>query len=57
MWSVPRSCGLWLAIFALSLLFILGAIVGGLFGLIADGGLALTDWSRASMKRVRRALG
>ncbi len=57
MLSVPRSCGLWLAIFALSLLFILGAIVGGLFGLIADAGLWVTEWSRAAIKTARRWLG
>lgn len=57
MLSALRGCGLWLAIFALSLAFIAGATVSTVFGLIASAGLWVTEWSRGSIKTARRLLG
>lgn len=54
MLSALRRCGLWLAIFGLSLLFIVSATVGFLTGLIADGALAVTEWSSGRIKAARR---
>lgn len=57
MLSALRGCGLWLAIFALSLLFILSATVAALFGAIAGVGLWGTEWSRSSIRAARRTIG
>ena len=56
MLSALRHCGLWLAICGLSLLYLIGAVVTLLFGLIADAGLGVTEWARSTIRAARRWL-
>jgi len=56
MLSALRHCGLWLAICGLSLLYLIGALVTLLFGLIADAGLGVTEWARSTIRAARRWL-
>ena len=56
MLSALRHCGLWLAICGLSLLYMIGALVTLLFGLIADAGLGVTEWARSTIRAARRWL-